>query len=266
MLQYFLLLLHFFFFIINDRHVDENYNSSVHVTKTRVTTVKERIIPIQVESASNGNRNGSGTGERLIPIQRTSESGMNGRGEDQASKPALPAKPLSPPTKKAASPQQPLHVVTSPTLVANAAGIVPKSKNVAQREENGGLLVKQREGRSPEVVPEPEVEPEPPKEVVDVEENEEEFYNGGRTSPPCGMRERALLCPIQEEDAESTASTNSVNVNNLKPKANSKKSPAAAAIEVAKTNGVSANGVKEEIHDGHYFIKVLSVLLPLRSC
>merc|ERR1711974_547473 len=77
---------------------------------------------------------------------------------------------------------------------------------------------------------------------------------------PCaGVRERTLLCPIQEEDTESTASGSSVSVASKKPVANSGAStmvevvaavPAEPTEEQSKVN-------QEEVHDGHYFIKIL---------
>merc|ERR1711997_457674 len=39
----------------------------------------------------------------------------------------------------------------------------------------------------------------------------EDFYYD---NPPCGLRERELLCPIMEEDNESTASGSIVNLSN----------------------------------------------------
>ena len=55
---------------------------------------------------------------------------------------------------------------------------------------------------------------------------------------PCGIRERSLLCPIQEEDTESTASGSSV------------------SVKKAVMNTEDSNVILEEIHDGHYFIRV----------
>merc|ERR1712013_866274 len=73
----------------------------------------------------------------------------------------------------------------------------------------------------------------------------EEFYYD---NPPCGLRERELLCPIMEEDNESTASGS---IQNL------------AAHNNAVIGGVYSPddplliSEQGEVQDGHYFLKVL---------
>ena len=197
--------------------------NGVNVVKTTTTAVKERVIPIKVEDR-----------ERVIPIVKeqkvTQPFNQTHNNNDARSpdKPALPAKPLSPPPNKPA--EAPVHVVTSPTLVANCFN---KPTPV-------------------EKTPMPETaqsDPPKPEEYPHQEEEEEDYDYRPSQSPPCGMRERALLCPIQEEDAESTASASSfrhhTNGNGVAPP------PLAAA---AASNGCKEP--KEEVHDGHYFIKV----------
>merc|ERR1712213_262035 len=85
------------------------------------------------------------------------------------------------------------------------------------------------------IVPSSETEmfPEPCEDVEEEDEEELEQY-------PCGIRERSLLCPIQEEDTESTASGSSVSVKK-------------AVMNPEESNNV----IHEEIHDGHYFIRIL---------
>merc|ERR1712013_259770 len=73
----------------------------------------------------------------------------------------------------------------------------------------------------------------------------EEFYYD---NPPCGLRARELLCPIMEEDNESTASGS---IQNL------------AAHNNAVIGGVYSPddplliSEQGEVQDGHYFLKVL---------
>jgi len=73
----------------------------------------------------------------------------------------------------------------------------------------------------------------------------EEFYYD---NPPCGLRERELLCPIMEEDNESTASGS---IQNL------------ATHNSAVIGGVYSPddplliSEQGEVQDGHYFLKVL---------
>merc|ERR1712110_530705 len=84
-------------------------------------------------------------------------------------------------------------------------------------------------------------------EEFEGEEYPEDFYYD---NPPCGLRERELLCPIMEEDNESTASVSIVNLANT--------SNNSAVIG----NGYSSDDPllitdQGEAQDGHYFIKVL---------
>jgi len=76
---------------------------------------------------------------------------------------------------------------------------------------------------------------------------EEYFYDN---PAPCGLRERELLCPIMEEDNESTASGSIVNLAN----------PSNNGSVIG--NGLSPDdpllmSEQGETQDGHYFIKVL---------
>ena len=84
------------------------------------------------------------------------------------------------------------------------------------------------------------------EEVAEAEEElEDEDEELLAEYPTAGVRERTLLCPIQEEDTESTASGSSVSIR--KP-----------VISEEKTNTTNTTDViQEEIRDGHYFIKVL---------
>lgn len=89
------------------------------------------------------------------------------------------------------------------------------------------------------------------------EEEEEYYYDQAQSNQICGLRERELLCPIMEEDNESTASGS---ISNL----------ALASGQVAHVpvigNGQSSGyspddplliTEKGEVQDGHFFIKVL---------
>merc|ERR1712025_182205 len=79
-------------------------------------------------------------------------------------------------------------------------------------------------------------------------DNPEEYYYDNPA--PCGLRERELLCPIMEEDNESTASGSIVNLSN----------PSNNGSVIG--NGLSPDdpllmSEQGETQDGHYFIKVL---------
>ena len=148
----------------------------------------------------------------------------------------------------------------------NGGGILPGSnKTVATpATENGSsspaaAVVKSPEKivpselKSPEKIRENDADdlfPEPEDLEIDDEEEELDQY-------PCGIRERSLLCPIQEEDTESTASGSSVSVKNIpeKIRENENSSVKKAVMNTEESNE-SSNVILEEIHDGHYFIRV----------
>jgi len=75
-----------------------------------------------------------------------------------------------------------------------------------------------------------------------------------------GVRERTLLCPIQEEDTESTASAGS-SVTGIANNTNKR------STVINNNNSVNQpttsdtqdthEDIQEEVHDGHYFIKIL---------
>merc|ERR1711997_974790 len=76
----------------------------------------------------------------------------------------------------------------------------------------------------------------------------EDFYYD---NPPCGLRERELLCPIMEEDNESTASGS---VHNLSTSSAQNNTVIGSAYSPDDPLLISEQG---EVQDGHYFIKVL---------
>jgi len=73
----------------------------------------------------------------------------------------------------------------------------------------------------------------------------EEYYYD---NPPCGLRERELLCPIMEEDNESTASGS---IQNLATHNN------AVIGSVYSPDDPLLISEQGEVQDGHYFLKVL---------
>ena len=120
----------------------------------------------------------------------------------------------------------------------------------------------------PELVEQKRVD-EPEPHVQDRFEHEEETpfepdrYSRSSTSPPCGLRERSLLCPIQEEDTESTASGCSVSVNRSNGTAGSKEATPVSTSDEAGAQDRSVvidefivSPKQEAEHDGNYFTKV----------
>ena len=92
-------------------------------------------------------------------------------------------------------------------------------------------------------------------EVEGEEEEEEEIAVTAEDFDPAaagGIHERAQLCTILEEDNESTASGSQCNLVAAKMNYNGA-APTAAKRSATLSNG---NGVEQEVHDGHYFIKV----------
>jgi len=84
-------------------------------------------------------------------------------------------------------------------------------------------------------------------EEFEGEEYPEEFYYD---NPPCGLRERELLCPIMEEDNESTASGSIMNLANTS-------NNSAVIGSGYSTDDPLLITEQGEVQDGHYFIKVL---------
>merc|ERR1711923_313150 len=115
--------------------------------------------------------------------------------------------------------------IVSPELINNNQG---SAKTEPQFEEYEGRGVGAGEYDNPEEYP-------------------EEFYYDNPA--PCGLRERELLCPIMEEDNESTASGSIVN---LAPGSNG--SVIGSGLSPDDPLLMSEQG---ETQDGHYFIKVL---------
>ena len=73
--------------------------------------------------------------------------------------------------------------------------------------------------------------------------------------PTAGVRERTLLCPIQEEDTESTASGSSVSIRN---KVANDKQSVISTEEKSNPSSNTTDVTQEEVRDGHYFIKVIN--------
>lgn len=251
----------------------------------------DRIIPITVENnqKSQSNGNSGAITERIIPVTRSNEpfagrksvppaenfagrrktditsTPVTSRVKPQANspppaeKPALPAKPMSP-TRNSRSPVAAPRITpsrnneadlnrnnnsvsefSSPALVSS---VTSNSKSEPKRPLNGTPRtepisknpVTENGDCSPlkEAVPSGEIFPEA-EDLEEIIEDEEEL-----DQYPCGIRERSLLCPIQEEDTESTASGSSVSVKK-------------AVMNTEESNEV----IHEEIHDGHYFIRIL---------
>lgn len=162
-----------------------------------------------------------------------------------AEKPALPAKPLSP---TRSPPSSLIRPSPTPTTPKNNDITSPALVNSLQKI-NGNCKKQQ---------PVEEQEPSPADDL-EVDDDDEELIE----EYPCGgIRERTLLCPIQEEDTESTASGSSVSVASKKQQqvaAITPSSPAAAAPainNVTNEESPSKEVIQEEVHDGHYFIRV----------
>ena len=275
--------------------VKEPHAPSAAARDDAAKTKKERVIPVVVE---NGAANKPTSNARIIPVQRTSE-----RITDTASKPtSLPvtitrttsssensvAKPAS------SSPLDPeaSHSVTSPGLVMSSGILQQQQQKSAsppkpveeRREEAPPPATPTRRSESPPppqhspqrsfdstgengptLVQEPILEEDGEEEAAEEAEKEisaEDFD----TAAAGGIHEMgAQLCTIMEEDNESTASGSQLNLLAAKNGA-----PMAAKRSSALSNG--NNGVEgtehaqQEVHDGHYFMKVCSPCLSEWRC
>lgn len=175
-------------------------------TSSRSRSSAERIIPIAVETNLNGN---SKSTERIIPVVKDSKP-FEGRKPDVVSSNSISEKPALP-----AKPMSPTN-------------------NGTHQEIKSPALVSSLQ-KSTKKIPE---EPESDEELI--EDDEEQEY------PVAGMRERTLLCPIQEEDTESTASGSSVSVATKR---------SSSVIPNNADQESNTKVIQEEVKDGHYFIK-----------
>ena len=224
----------------------------------------ERVIPISVESTRSTDRSTKST-ERVIPVVRD-ETPKRPAAPDarriktditknaefrnipavnsgSTEKPALPAKPVSSPVRSPPTvPKNGLTtseaVVTSREAVTSASGDFSSPKLVSNvlKNSNGEKISNKFDDLRNDL-----------DEVI--EDEDEELL---AEYPTAGVRERTLLCPIQEEDTESTASGSSVSIRKSAP--NNSNNVIKTDTE-EKTNTTEV--VPEEIRDGHYFIKVI---------
>ena len=288
----------------NDATSDVDLDVSVTPERTLVTsttTTNERLIPIVVEK-----QNGE---SKMSPASLKTASSRTPRSPV---KPALPAKPLSPtrPTRSPKPPATSIpiteashqtpeeeHVITV-TIEKLEDPAVPE-KVMIEELATPDEVVASNTSASPSQTPSEETsiahdiekieeaaeDERHANEAVhhtrrrlDYEDDEEEDpfqadrYLRSSTSPPCGIRERSLLCPIQEEDTESTASGCSVSVNGraaaASVSAGASKEPtplSTTSLDESVSADRSSVVIVDEFvllpkpegeHDGHYFIKV----------
>ena len=286
-------------------HVDRNEATTVVFPEKTVVTemTSERLIPIVVEKQNGENKVAS----RDIHVTSTSLKTVTTRTPRSPVKPALPAKPLSPTrpsrvtpplssppdssAKKSPSsdedrvitvtiekledPSIPEKVMIEEIVTPDEV-VVPTTNGASHPDEKCEELVPAEKVHHQESI---EVEREQHKDSVrhfDEDEEEEDPFHADRylrssTSPPCGVRERSLLCPIQEEDTESTASGCSGIANNRFATASSgSKEPTPVSIASQDDSEPLDRSVVivdeflimpklEAEHDGHYFIKVNSI-------
>ena len=118
-----------------------------------------------------------------------------------AAKVAKPAGPAEPPTPAAGQLQceNGVSVQCVPLLTPDTTIVSPELINNNQVTAKTESQFEEYEGRGVGA-----------GEYDNPEEYPEEFYYDN--PPPCGLRERELLCPIMEEDNESTASGSIVNL------------------------------------------------------
>jgi len=229
---------------------------------------------------------------RIIPVVCDSKP-FQGRQYDVTSpeKPALPAKPTSPtrtprsPTSETLTTSTPLtgstpttppssssptksKDITSPALVSSLQKASNSNKKEAQngerlqnnqeKELNNAVIQKAESPVEIDEFPQPEdlEQGEYDEELMEAEEG----YPPGGYTDGGGVRERTLLCPIQEEDTESTASAGS-SVTGIANNTNKR------STVINNNNSVNQpttpdtqdthEDILEEVHDGHYFIKIL---------
>lgn len=263
------------------------------------TPNNERLIPIVVQK-----QNGETKPASLSPLKA-----VTSRTPRSPVKPALPAKPLSPtrPSRVTVPVTSSPIADSSDNKSSEAERVItvtvekledlsiPEKVMIEEIVTPDEVITQNGTSHSPEEEEEKEMSVAQKNEAVkenDIEERhteepasrhshrhheydeeedpfQAERYLRSSTSPPCGIRERSLLCPIQEEDTESTASGSSVSVNNrfatVSANASKEQTPmSTTSIEESAAQDRSVVIVDEYVvvakaeaeHDGHYFIKV----------
>lgn len=218
----------------------------------RVVTSEERVIPISVENKQMN-------GERVIPVVRdetpkrapsTNEYDARRKKTDitkniefrNGSSPAVASNGSSSAGEKPALPAKPVSPIRSPpTVPKNSPSAASSTEDFSSPKLVSSVLKKEPQQQKFDK----DLKEEVIEEAAEEEELEDEDEELLAEYPTAGVRERTLLCPIQEEDTESTASGSSVSIR--KP-----------VISEEKTNTTTTTDViQEEIRDGHYFIKIL---------
>ena len=217
---------------------------------TSRTTTPERIIPIQTAASKAANK--SSPSERIIPIVRetkkvTPATPTNGT-TNGVEKPVLAPRPAvrSPPKTPENGAKERLESspLSSPSLTRSATEMVKDFEKATDALE--AVKLAEPIPEEPETA-ELEAEAEAEAEIPDFDPTQYETVGG--------VKERAFLGTILEEDNESTASGSQLNLN--------RSLNGGSAIKAA-TNG-AANGAAalatdpvpaEEVKDGHYYMKV----------
>lgn len=202
-----------------------------------------------------------------IPAGSPSSPPLHRQKNPIISKPSTPPKPLSPTPTKSASPvpeaEPKVEKLEKPEITPTQPETKPPQNGTTQQEthvQSKPLLSQDTTIKtvSPEVVNNNHKNSELPlddsyeeydRNEADYDQNSEvypeEYYYD---NPPCGLRERELLCPIMEEDNESTASGS---IQNLATHNN------AVIGSVYSPDDPLLISEQGEVQDSHYFLKVL---------
>lgn len=195
------------------------------------------------------------------PTPRTSSPPL--LSPNKTSKPLPHPKPISPPVSPPNGSVSPHHEFVSPTNGTISPIYAPSSppESLVSNQESAPLSlesfatsVNEDEEEHEQPLPKGDLEDEErtiPKNEEEEEylgdEYQQDYYYGDQ--PLSGIRERELLCPIMEEDNESTASGS---IQNLSSQSH----------QTVIGSGYSPDdplllSEKGEVQDGYYFIKVL---------
>jgi len=277
-----------------DQNLTKNAkNGSNNSSPEKVVTSSNQWSPTNGNDAQTLGNKVTKSAERIIPVVRDSKP-FQGRKldispEKTVEKPALPAKPTSPtrtprsPTSETLTTSTPLTPSTTPPSSSTptkskditSPALVSSLQKASKEAKNNGDTSYERP-QKPVIEESSAVIKAEPVEVLDeypqsddLDEDEELMEDPEEEGYPCGgqgVRERTLLCPIQEEDTESTASGSSVSVANnqsnkrstvINNNNNVNNSNNSTLPTTPDTIEDTQEVIQEEVHDGHYFIKIL---------
>lgn len=260
-----------------------NGNDLARNSSSKVAASAEgRIIPVVCDSKPFQGRQYDVTSPEkpALPAKPTSPTRTPRSPTSETLTTSTPLTGSTPTTPPSSSSPTKSKDITSPALVSSLQKVSNSNKKEAQngqKSQNGEDTSYERPQSNQEeklndiaVIQKAEspveIDEFPQPEDLEQGEYDEELMEAEEGYPPGGytdgggVRERTLLCPIQEEDTESTASAGSsvtgIANNTIKRSTVINNNNSVNQPTTPDTQDTHED-IQEEVHDGHYFIKIL---------